>query len=178
MTKGVKMNNKIKLILTIIISGFFVFLSGKMIYDRLMIYLYKDKVEIIETNKTNNIPHTQNNNNAKEQSINTDTKTVDNTRDNSNNINPQSNQQTTPQPKLYKICLKYNNKKAKKVKLNGSFYSWKERDMKKEKDGWTSELTLKDAGEYKYYFIVDGKKTLDPKAKKSKDGSFSLLEVK
>ncbi|MCX7648440.1 MAG: hypothetical protein N2Z60_07505, partial [Elusimicrobiales bacterium] len=74
--------------------------------------------------------------------------------------------------------IKYQTKKAKKVKLNGSFFGWKERDMKKENEDWIMELTIKDPGEYKYYFIVDGKKVLDPKAKKSKDGAFSLLEIK
>ncbi|MEW6013262.1 MAG: hypothetical protein AB1602_07685 [Elusimicrobiota bacterium] len=162
------MTERNKFLIKIIIAGAIFILSGKMIYDRLMIYLYKDTVEITEI-KAPSTEETKTSE-AKTMEVKTETKTVENIQQ------PQNAQ--SEQPKLHKVTIKYQTKKAKKVKLNGSFFGWKERDMKKENGDWIMELTIKDPGEYKYYFIVDGKKVLDPKAKKSKDGAFSLLEIK
>ena len=93
----------------------------------------------------------------------------------------QTSTRTHPTPKNYKIVLRYENKKAKsvKLKLSGSSYSWKEREMKRRSPGvWEDEITVIDKGVYRYYFIVDGKKVLDPKANRSSDGKFSIVEVR
>lgn len=164
------MTDKNKTLIKIIIAGTLFILSGKMIYDRVMIYLYKDTVEISET-KTD-VSQNKASEEFKTEEVKIETKTLEN--------QTQTNQITEQKEpaKLHRITIKYQNRKAKKVKLNGSFFGWKERDMKKENGEWVSELSIKDPGEYKYYFLVDGKKVLDSKAKKSKDGSFSVIEVK
>lgn len=158
--------------------GVFLF-SAKKIYDKLNYYFYSSTLssstykqeqtnfqESIETNKM----ESQESKNNENQNINYD----------------QTNQSFSvrqeveqPQTKNYKFTIRYENRKAKNVKLSGSFWAWKEREMKKVSSGvWEEELVLRDKGVYKYYFIVDGKKVLDPKAKTTIDGKFSVFEVR
>lgn len=150
--------------------------SGKMIYNRVSVYLYGDTIEISEAKIVKkNSPAEQiklNETADQKNEVKTDTSPI--------------NQQITPEAqkqnhtlKSQKIKIKYQNKKAKKVKINASFFGWKEKDMKKVNAGeWEYEVFIKDPGEYRYFFIVDGNKVLDPKANKTKDGKYSILEVK
>lgn len=167
----------------IISLGLFIF-SAKKIYDRVENYLYKTTPNIIldssvktETSQNQIQSNESINTPAPEESKDIEQK-VGNTENLQNNMQQSSN---TTQPKNFKVILKYENKKAKNVKLSGSFYSWKEKEMRKKKGVtgvWEEEIVLTDKGIYKYYFVVDGKKVLDPKANKTSDGKYSVVEVK
>ncbi|MCX7641662.1 MAG: hypothetical protein N2Z20_03405 [Elusimicrobiales bacterium] len=155
--------------------------SVKKIYNKINLYLYQthapNRVEnqsimINEMNQQQQLENSSKDNNSTQNLDNFQKET--NREQNDTSLTSQQNQQN-----FYRIILRYENKKAKKVKLSGSFYAWKERDMKKADFGiWEEELVIKDRGIYKYYFIVDGKRILDPKAKKSNDGKYSIFEIK
>jgi len=170
------MNLKTKIFIKIVISGLILIISAKMIYNRFILYLYKDTYiinAVDEIKKDDGIKNLNEKTNIQLETSQTKQEIlseVENT--------TQKNENKNQTQKNYNVTLKYTNKRAKKVKITGSFSSWKELDMKKKENDWIINLTLKDPGIYKYYFIVDGKKILDPKANKSKDGNYSLLEIK
>jgi hypothetical protein len=173
------MKEKSKLVIEIIISLIVVVFSAKMIYKRINLYLYGDTVEISEVKKhvsdeTNNKMSI--NEISKQDNIQTDTQTKQSTTTTEDKKSEIEKLDIKTQTR--KITIRYQNKRAKNVKIAASFYKWKERDMKKSSGIWYDEVFIKDPGEYKYYFIVDGKKTLDPKAKKTRDGRYSILEIK
>jgi hypothetical protein len=176
------MSPKNKTILKIIVSAALLIFATKMIYQKLTVYFYKDTYTITltksEIKKDNEIKLSNENKNT----ISSQTLSLANESPKENEgstlKNLEKDNEKKKEGKNYKITLRYTNKKAKKVKISGSFFSWKERDMKKEGDQYLIELLLKEPGEYKYYFIVDGKKVLDPNATKTKDGKYSILEVK
>ncbi|MGC9070477.1 MAG: hypothetical protein ACP5IO_04110 [Elusimicrobiales bacterium] len=166
-------------VVLIIALAVFIF-SVKKVYDKLNLYLYPKhhSSKAVSQQASHNI-----------SSVLEDTEPPNSS--NSNSLSPQqsaSEMESSTQSvsasssagsKKYKVTLRYENKRAKSVKLSGSFYVWKQKDMKKIASGvWEEELILNDKGIYKYYFVVDGKKVLDPKAKKTDDGSFSFFEVK
>lgn len=164
-------------IILVVSVGIFLF-SAKKIYDKFKSYLYcssfvsaykpaqinlQDKIEADKVG----LEETKNDNETQ------------------NTTSPQLNEGATirqdveQQSKIYKFTIRYENKKAKNVKLSGSFWAWKEREMRRISNGvWEEELVLKDKGVYKYYFVVDGKRMLDPKAKITADGKFSIFEIR
>ncbi len=172
------MNTKYVVVL-IMSVGVFIF-SGKKIYDKVSQYLYPNNLTSYTESKqtSRNLSVTENTNQQSDVLNSTQPQTQSHASD--TKISTQNTSTTSlNEIKKYKITIRYENKKAKTVKLTGSFYLWKEREMKKVSNGvWEENLILNDKGIYKYYFIVDGKKVFDPKARKSNDGKFSIFEVK
>ncbi len=82
-----------------------------------------------------------------------------------------------------KVTFKYKNSNAKNVFLAGDFNNWNKSSIKMIKTSgvWRKTLDL-EPGEYAYKFIVDGKWTVDKKAKKFKSdgygGKNSIIIVK
>jgi hypothetical protein len=181
------MNTKTKLITKIIISATILIITGKMIYNRFTVYLYKDTYIIKSENEIKKedqvkSPEIKIENSSATSTMNKSQENIPKIEKQNETIeqkqNIKNNDEKKQENKNYKITIRYSNKHAKRVKISGSFFAWKERDMKKEGGEWIINLILKEQGEYKYYFIVDGKRVLDPKAKKSKDGNYSILEVR
>ncbi len=166
------MEKKFSIIIIVISFGIMIF-SGVEIYKRINLHLYGDNLDIIESEKKQKNEKSELSNTQLPQSYETSKE-----EDSKLEISTTTLQQKETAPKNYRVTISYTSKKAKNVKLNGSFYGWKERDMKKENNVWKTELILKEPGVYKYYFIVDGKKILDPKAQKTADKNYSIIEIK
>jgi hypothetical protein len=171
------MNNKNFLSILIIISLFTAIFSANKIYNKIKLHLYGDSIEIITEKKdinTNsekpNQTNTQESKENKEEIVE-----KDKLPQTANNIENEK-KNTEKSVKALKKTFEYQNKKAKKVMLTGSFLKWKEKAMKNKNGKWTAEEYIL-PGNYFYHFIVDGKKTLDPNAPKTPMGE-SLVEVK
>lgn len=167
------------LFILIVSVGVFVF-SAKGIYHKIERYLYTPKPHLSPLSPKQNPSASKQEKdkgaeNLKEREVHLANENIE--KESTKEIQPST--EVVPTSKYFKVVLRYENKKAKRVKLTGSFYGWKEREMKRKAPGvWEEELWLRDKGSYRYYFIVDGKKILDPKAKKTPDGEYSLLEVR
>jgi hypothetical protein len=85
-------------------------------------------------------------------------------------------------PDLDFVEFRLKEKRAKEVVLVGDFNAWKEGSLKLARRGggvWELALPLP-RGRYRYYYLVDGKPLLDPKAPAGdRDGNpVSIKEVK
>lgn len=184
-------NKKFKFTFLLILSLIVIILSGIQIYKRVMIYLYNDKIEItgdkkgiIENNSADKNETESKIEPEDKQSTSDNQKTSEITQkisEPSNETNKATDKKEEElskfERKAKRYTITYTNRRAKNVKIKGSFFLWKEKSMKKIKNGvWEIDIYIKDPGKYKYYFIVDGKKVLDPKAKRI--GNYSILEVK
>ena len=125
------MKEKYKLVIEIIISLIVVVFAAKMIYKRINLYLYGDTIEISEVKKqlSDETNTSTINDISKKNEILTDTQTKHDTtitEDKKNEI-----KQSEVKTQTQKVTIRYQNKRAKKVKIAASFYKWQERDMKK-----------------------------------------------
>jgi len=82
-----------------------------------------------------------------------------------------------------KIAFKYRSSKPKTVFLVGDFNKWNKKvnPMKKGQNFVWETVLILSPGEYKYAYIVDGKRVNDPNNKKTvhlKGGKASVLTVK
>jgi len=82
-----------------------------------------------------------------------------------------------------KISFKYRSSKPKSVFLVGDFNKWnkKAKPMKQGQNFIWETILMLSPGEYKYAYIVDGKRINDPNNKKTvhrKGGKTSVLKVK
>lgn len=165
-------------VILIISVGVFLF-SAKKVYEKLNNYLYCSNIASVSNQNIKSQHINELTASFKEETKNNETQSASLSQSTTSTSTYQETELSQQQTKNYKYTIRYENKKAKNVKLTGSFWAWKERDMKKISPGvWEEELVLKDRGVYKYYFTVDGKRVLDPKAKQSQDGKFSLFEIK
>lgn len=79
-------------------------------------------------------------------------------------------------PKAVSVEFKLNNPHAKHVRLVGAFIvRGGRKDMVRHSDGlWTLNLHLLPSTDYRYWFVVDGKKTIDPENPKVERGASVL----
>lgn len=81
-----------------------------------------------------------------------------------------------------KIAFRYRSSKPKKVFLVGDFNKWnkKANPMKQGENFWWETVLMLTPGDYRYAFVVDGKRINDPNNKKTvhlKSGKASVLKV-
>lgn len=166
-------------VILIISIGVFLF-SAKKIYEKLNNYLYCSNIMSNNLYQQDKSQESLPTNTSVKQDLSSNENQTFNYNQSTQTIQNQTDlEKSQSNIKNYKINIRYENKKAKNVKLSGSFWAWKEKDMRKISPGvWEEELVLKEKGVYKYYFIVDGKRVLDTKAKHSQDGRFSIFEIK
>ncbi len=89
---------------------------------------------------------------------------------------PPAPQAQAPRQKTRRIDFEYSNPEAKSVSIDGSFLNWKPRPMKRNGNSWRINLYIF-PGKYRYHFVVDGEKTLDPLQPLKRNGESYLIVV-